>query len=528
MSVRNIVAKKGPKIAVCAISSSSLKNRKLRIANIHFRSLSLSRGCRFSLFSAKPCTPCSTFLLARAPRSRKSTALSRERAGAHKARVRAAATAPRRVDAPAAPLNHFVAGQGFQFGPAKPEPFAVDALIVVADADRAAPNRSRRPRELRYDADSLDASDLLVFPLDMNPARLIVRIFRGVLGRHNRRAWHLRLVEEPDDLGGGTLGDPSAQNRVKLDTLDRVEIGLRVLPSGLFRVEADRAQQTIVHFGQRAHHDPSVAGLKAVERLEALRLVTRALTHEALVKIFEHRAAKHPMNSFELRKVDGLALAVGARVGERGERRRQREHRGHVISRPRRRAARGMVGITGLIHHPGKSLAHHIVRGAPHVARLPGLVEAGYVRNDEPGIDLPKGLVVEPPSRISAGLGAFHPDVAFGGDFKKKVATARLGEVERDAQHVAPLLYPVGCDARPAVARGKLDAEQAPSHVPCSRAFDLDHLRAHLGAHRGREGLGNQRTGRDDSHALERSERFRYERFSRHSDLLPLRKLLAR
>src|SRR6266851_6361450 len=161
-------------------------------------------------------------------KTKKIDSLCPGRGQAHSARVRAAATGPRRVDAPAAPLNHFVAGERFQFGSAKPEPFAVDALIVVADADRAAPNRSRRPRELRYDADSLDASDLLVFPLDMNPARLIVRIFRGVLGRHNRRAWHLRLVEEPDDLGGGTLGDPSAQNRVKLDTLDRVEIGLRV------------------------------------------------------------------------------------------------------------------------------------------------------------------------------------------------------------------------------------------------------------------------------------------------------------
>src|SRR5712692_7439543 len=36
--------------------------------------LSLDRGCRFSLFSAKPCTPMLNFLLARAPRSRKSTA----------------------------------------------------------------------------------------------------------------------------------------------------------------------------------------------------------------------------------------------------------------------------------------------------------------------------------------------------------------------------------------------------------------------------------------------------------------------
>src|SRR5712692_4057422 len=36
--------------------------------------LSLDRGCRFSLFSAKPCMPMLNFLLARAPRSRKSTA----------------------------------------------------------------------------------------------------------------------------------------------------------------------------------------------------------------------------------------------------------------------------------------------------------------------------------------------------------------------------------------------------------------------------------------------------------------------
>src|SRR4029077_14406649 len=110
----------------------------------------------------------------------------------------------------------------------------------------------------------------------------------------------------------------------------------------------------------------------------------------------------------------------------------------------------------------------------------------------------------------------FHPDVAFGGDFKKKVATARFGEVERDAQHVAPRLYPVGGNAGSAVVRGKLNAEQAPSHVARSGAFDLDNLRSHLGAHRGRKRLGTQRTVQDDSHSWKWSDRCDFQTFSRH------------
>jgi len=41
---------------------------------------------------------------------------------------------------------------------------------------------------------------------------------------------------------------------------------------------------------KRAEHDPSVAGLEAVERLKALSAIARAFAHHASLEILEHRA----------------------------------------------------------------------------------------------------------------------------------------------------------------------------------------------------------------------------------------------
>src|SRR5208337_3508890 len=102
---------------------------------------------------------------------------------------------------------------------------------------------------------------------------------------HYRRAGHLEFVEMPDDVDGRALVNPSAQNRVELDPLDRFEVGPRVLPFRIMLVEPDRAQQPIVDVRDRANHDIAVAGLEAVERLKALRLVARTFAHHPFLEI---------------------------------------------------------------------------------------------------------------------------------------------------------------------------------------------------------------------------------------------------
>ena len=107
---------------------------------------------------------------------------------------------------------------------------------------------------------------LLVVPLEMHPARRVVRILRDVLARHDRRARHLRLVHDPHHVGHGAFADPSAQDGVELDALDRLQVGARALPLRVARIETDHAAEAIVDLGQRSQHDPPVGGAEAVER----------------------------------------------------------------------------------------------------------------------------------------------------------------------------------------------------------------------------------------------------------------------
>ena len=70
---------------------------------------------------------------------------------------------------------------------------------------------------------------------------------------------------------------------------------------------------------------------------------------------------------------------------------------------------------------------------------------------------------------------------------RNRFASARPGQVERDAEDVAPLLHPVGRRLALAVERFEPDADGAPSHVADAGTLDLDDLGAHLGGQRGAE-----------------------------------------
>src|SRR6202011_6324362 len=99
-----------------------------------------------------------------------------------------------------------------------------------------------------------------------------------------------------------------------------LDVKSRVLPFLLGRIEADHAAHRLVLVVERAEDDPSVARLKRVERLKALRLVTGTLAHDIALKIFHHRAAERFVNRFVLREVDRLSLAGRARISQPRER----------------------------------------------------------------------------------------------------------------------------------------------------------------------------------------------------------------
>src|SRR5208282_6412680 len=127
------------------------------------------------------------------------------------------------------------------------------------------------------------------------------------------------------------------------------------------------------------------------------------------------------------------------------------------------------------------------------------LAVTGDVGDDQLGIYRPQRLIVESPIAVATRLGTFHPKLGGGGEAEKQLAPARLGEVERDAEHVAPLLDPSGSDRVAAVAARQLVAEAAPTGVADLRLLDMDRLGAHLGGEFGRERLGDEHAGGDDA-----------------------------
>src|SRR6185437_9616509 len=164
---------------------------------------------------------------------------------------------------------------------------------------------------------------------------------------------------------------------------------------------------------------------------------------------------------------------------------------------------------------------HDVVRSPPDIVRMAILAVRVDVSYHELRIDLPYRGVVQAPFRIGPGLRTFHPDVRALEQAHEQLASARPGEVERNAKNVAPLLYPVGRGLALAVARFEPDADRAPSGIADAGAFDLDDLGAHVGGECRAERLGNQGAARDDFDSLERSECLGYKGFLRHHDLLP-------
>src|SRR5579871_1686420 len=373
-------------------------------------------------------------------------------------------------------LDQLVAPQLLDFRRLHPEQLSIDALVVVADADRAAKDPARRGRELGHDADARNRTGLLVIPLHVHLARAVLLVVRHVLARHDAVARDVVPVHVTHDFVGRAFIDPAAQQRVEFDPFHRFDVEPRLLPFGIRRIESDRADQAIVNLADRAQHHPSVLGLEAVERLKALGLVPGPLAHQPLLEVLDHRAAEGAMDRFVLRDVDRLALAEAARVGQTGQRRPQREQRRDVVTGPRRGARGRRFGKTGLVHDAAEGLAHDVVRGAADVVGMPVLAVRADVRDHQFGVDLPHRRIVEAPSGISARLRAFHPDVGALDQAQEDVAPARPAEVERYAEDVAPLLHPVGRRLALAVARLEPDTDGTPAHVADAGTLDLDDL----------------------------------------------------
>src|ERR1700719_1067994 len=98
-----------------------------------------------------------------------------------------------------------------------------------------------------------------------------------------------------------------------------------------------------------------------------------------------------------------------------------------------------------------------------HVVGIACLPESGNMRDHEPRIDFPHRRVIETPLLIRTRPRTFHPDVRARGEADEQLASARLGEIQRDAKYVAPLLDPAGRDARLAVLAGEIDPDFTPS-----------------------------------------------------------------
>ena len=193
-----------------------------------------------------------------------------------------------------------------------------------------------------------------------------------------------------DDLLHGALGNPSAQDRVELDSLDRFELRARRFPFRIRRIEPDHAQhpsdtrrrsrpsRPIRHWPgtSRAAGSPArdFRSARARCRSESIRPSCRPASCES------PRTARRR----------SPALAGRARVGQPRQRRPHREQRRQVVAGPRRGARRrSRIGKAGLVHRAADRLPDDVVRRAMDVVGVAGLPESRNVRDDQLRIDLP-------------------------------------------------------------------------------------------------------------------------------------------
>src|SRR5438105_1050907 len=71
----------------------------------------------------------------------------------------------------------------------------IDGFVVVPDGDRTSPDFARRQGKMGSHSGPLYFPDLAVVPLNMDAARVVVRVFSHVLAVHDRATGDLRGVQ---------------------------------------------------------------------------------------------------------------------------------------------------------------------------------------------------------------------------------------------------------------------------------------------------------------------------------------------
>jgi len=173
-------------------------------------------------------------------------------------------------------LDHFCRGAANRRSSrADSQHLAIDAIVVVADRHGAAHDLSRRHRETLA-----RRRCLLLCP----PARLPIRCAFRARGTAGSSAMSLLVMI-------GEHGTLAAVIAVTTSFTVRSEIHPRRMASNSIPSIDSSCVRAVSHFGSagsspitrsireytspdRAHHDPSVGSLKAVERLEALRAIS--------------------------------------------------------------------------------------------------------------------------------------------------------------------------------------------------------------------------------------------------------------
>ena len=136
---------------------------------------------------------------------------------------------------------------------------------------------------------------------------------------------------------------------------------------------------------------------------------------------------------------------------------------------------------------------------------MTALTVAGNVADDYLGVGLEDGGIVDAPPAIGPRLGGLHPDVRTGDELEEELLAPCLAEVQRDMEHVAPLLHP-RAGRLDTVGAFQRELQVAPHKVTLAGPLYLDDLCAHFGGEEGGEGLSNDGAAGQDLDALKRAE----------------------